>query len=192
MSKSVAKKGPTTQAPASVKKAEATQEKIVKGCEAIRTVWIALAGHLHDFFAMKMWKELGYETFNDWLATPEIDLGRTQVYTLIEAYQELVIERGVDAEELVGLDVTKIAVVLPAIRSGEVSLDDALADCKVLSRSDLREKYGQQLPDKSGEGAGAGGKRELVQCADCGKMREADGEESCDPIPGQEEIDLDG
>lgn len=183
--------GTVTKTPASVRTAEATQKKIVKGCEAIRTVWIALAGHLHDFFEMKMWTTLGYETFAEWLATPEIDLGRTQVYALIEAYRELVIDRGVEVETLSNLDVTKIAVVLPAIRSGEVELDVALSDCETLSRSDLREKYGQQLPEKSGEGAGAGGKRELVQCADCGKMREADAEEcSTDPIPGQEEIDL--
>ena len=155
------------------------QRKIVTGCEAIRTLWVALAGYLYEFNGEQMWSALGYETFNDWLATPEIDLGRSQVFSLIEAYRELIVERGVDPEELSKLDVSKIAVVLPAIRSGEVDLETALADCETLSRSDLREKYGKQLPEKTGEG-NAGGKRELVQCEQCGKMREPD-VETCPP-----------
>lgn len=190
MGKTPAKKGPVSRVPASVKKAQATEKKILSGCEAIRTVWIALAGQFYDFFEGKMWTDLGCETFNEWLGQPQIELGRTQVYGLIEAYREFVIERDVDPAELGGFDHSKLTVVLPAVRSGEVTLEEALSDCESLSRSDLRAKYQGELPEKTGEGAGAGGKQELVQCVDCGKMREADATE-CPPEvdPNQMEID---
>lgn len=181
------KRGPVTDAPAPAERAHEVQEQIKTGCAAIRTLWVALAGYLYEFFGKRMWKELGYETFTEWLATPEIDLGRTQVYALVEAYRELVVERGVDPEQLGLIDVTKIAVVLPAIRSGEVDLAEALADCESMSRSDLREKYGQQLPEKTGGGGESKGRRELVQCEQCGRMREPDAE-PCEPIEGQEEL----
>lgn len=165
------KQGPVTRVPAPVRRAQKTQEKIVAGCEAIRTVWVALGGYLYEFVGEKMWLELGYETLTDWLATPEIDLGRSQVYALVEAYRELVVEREVALEELGRLDVSKIAVVLPALRAGEVELDEALADCANLSRSDLREKYGKQIESKSSSKGEDG--PPLEQCEQCGCMRQA-------------------
>ena len=35
----------------------------------------------------------------------------------------------------------KLAVVIPAVRRGAVSADEAVSDAMVLSRSDLRAKY---------------------------------------------------
>jgi hypothetical protein len=166
---------PVKAQSAEVDRAQEVQENIKKGCSAIRGLWVALASYLYEFFEGKMWTTLGYETFNEWLATPEIDLGRTQVYALVEAYRELVIERGVDPETLGAIDVSKIAVVLPALRAGAASLEEALSDCETLSRSDLREKYGQQLPEKTG---GEGGSKaqagpSLEECEQCGRMVEA-------------------
>lgn len=169
---------PVTTQSGEVDRAHEVEKNIKKGCHAIRGLWVVLAGYLYEFFEGKMWKSLGHETFNEWLATPEIDLARSQVYALVEAYRELVVERGVVPEELSGLDVTKIAVVLPALRAGAVSLEEALSDCETLSRSDLREKYGQQLPEKTG---GEGGSKTppagppLEECETCGRMVEAEG-----------------
>lgn len=166
---------PVKAQSAEVDRAHEVEKNIKTGCNAIRGLWFTLASYLYEFFEKKMWVSLGYETFNEWLATPEIDLGRTQVYALVEAYRELVVEREVDPEQLGALDVTKIAVVLPALRAGAVSLEEALSDCETLSRSDLREKYGQQLPEKTG---GEGGSKTpagppLEECEQCGRMVEA-------------------
>jgi hypothetical protein len=43
--------------------------------------------------------------------------------------------------ELLALEPSKLDVVLPAIESSKVTLDEALGDVAALSRSDLREKY---------------------------------------------------
>lgn len=177
MGKSVAKKQTSTPEERAAKKAYQVEAKIKKGVGAIRQVWIALAGFLHEFYTEKMWEHLGHDKFEEWLGTPEIGLGRSQVYALIESYEELVVKREVDAERLADLEATKIAVVLPAIRKGEVELEDALADCESLSRSALREKYGKAVPTE---------RVPLVQCEDCGCMKRPKSQaEEEEQIPGQ-------
>lgn len=128
----------TTSAPA--ERAFELEREIVTGCHAIRTAWIGLAQRLHDFHAEKLWTSLGHETFNDWLGEPELGLSRSHALGLIAVHRELVVERGVDPERLIDLDVTKAREVLPAIRRG-ADVDEALSDCAALSRSDLRTKY---------------------------------------------------
>jgi hypothetical protein len=172
-----AKRTTSTPEERAAKKAYAVEAKIKKGVGAIRQVWIALAGFLHEFYSAKMWEHLGHDKFEEWLGTPEIGLGRSQVYALIEAYEELVVKREVEPEVLAELEATKLAVVLPAIRKGEVELEDALADCESLSRSALREKYGKAVPVE---------RVPLVECEDCGCMkRPKTAAEQSEPIPGQ-------
>lgn len=142
------------------------------GCSAIRAAWVALAAFLYQFQDEEMWGDLGYSSFEEWLASPDVSLGRSHVYVLIEAHRELVVEREVDPDELRALDVSKIGQVLPAIRRGTIEVEEALNDVKVLSRSDLRERYRKK---------GAPGKRRssttLEKCDLCGKQRIADDDE---------------
>jgi hypothetical protein len=167
-------------------KAFAVEEKIKKGTGAIKQVWIALAGHLHEFYTGQMWTALGHEKFESWLGDPAIGLKRSQTYQLIEVYEELVVKRGVSQEQLAELEMSKLAVVLPALRKGDVELEDVLADCEELSRSALREKYGQSVPAE---------RIPLTECEDCGKMCRAKSKaEEGEMIPGQtslEEVDDD-
>jgi hypothetical protein len=182
--KSVAKRKTSTPEERAAKKAYATEEKIKKGVGAIRQVWIALAGFLHEFYGAKMWEHLGHDKFEEWLGTPEIGLGRSQVYALIESYEELVVKREVEPEVLAELEATKLAVVLPALRKGEVDLADALADCESLSRSALREKYGKKVPAK---------RVPLTECEECGCMKRPKSDAEAEAVdPNQialEEVD---
>lgn len=176
MGKPAKKKAPTPEERAA-KKAFAVEAKIKKGTGAIKQVWIALAGHLHEFYTGRMWEPLGHEKFESWLGAPEIGLQRSQTYQLIEIYEELVVKREVSQDELAELDMSKLAVVLAALRKGEVELEEALADCEALSRSALREKYGQAVSTK---------RVPLTECEDCGKMCRAKSEaEEEAPDPNQ-------
>lgn len=162
------------------------ETKIKKGTGAIKQVWIALAGHLHEFYTGQMWVPLGHDKFESWLGDPAIGLKRSQTYQLIEVYEELVVKRGVSQEQLAELEMSKLAVVLPALRKGDVELEEVLSDCEELSRSALREKYGQSVPAE---------RIPLTECEDCGKMCRAKSKaEEGEMIPGQtslEEMDED-
>jgi hypothetical protein len=127
--------------PLTSDEAFALQSQVVEQVAGQRSSWVALAGRLADFHAGKGWSALAMDSFNEWLGQPEISLARAEAYAMISAWRELVVEREVDVEHLARLDVSKIAVVLPAIKDGRVDLDQALSDCEVLSRSDLRAQY---------------------------------------------------
>lgn len=106
----------------------------------VRT-WVPLARVLYDFHTSKAWEALGCESFNEWLGQPEVSLGRSDAYAMIAAWRELVERRGIPQNRLETLDVSKVAVVLPAVKAGRVDVEQALADVAVLSRSDLRCEY---------------------------------------------------
>lgn len=103
--------------------------------------WVLLAGELHEFRNINGWTLLGYETQEAYLADAELGIRRTQIYRLMQAYQELVIDRGVTPEQLARIDSSKVWEVLPAIRRGRVDTERALADAQVLGQTDLRERY---------------------------------------------------
>lgn len=121
--------------------ARALEQRIERKASAIRESWYSLAADLYEFHEGSMWTPLGYDTFEEWLAGPEIDLGRRHVYRLLQVYRDLVIDRHVPPEALTA-EVTKIDAVIPAIKKGRVGVEDALTDAETLSRSDLKEKYG--------------------------------------------------
>lgn len=171
----MAGKKTTTPEERAAKKAFEVEQKIKKGTGAIKQVWVALAGYLHEFYTERMWMALGHDKFETWLGDPAIGLKRSQTYQLIEVYEELVIKRNVSEGKLAELEMSKLAVVLPALRKGEIELDEALSDCEALSRSELREKYGKAVPTK---------RVPLTECEDCGKMcrpKSAAEEEAEDP-----------
>lgn len=122
-------------------RAHQLEQQVVVGCRTIRAAWLHLAAYLHEINAERLYQLLGYETFNEWLGVPEISLSRSHAYALIGAYVEFVVERGIDPAQIGAIEATKLAETLPALRRGEVEVEDAIADADSLSRSDLREKY---------------------------------------------------
>lgn len=86
----------------------------------------------------ELYKALGCETFNEYLGSPEISIERSQAYKLIsicEQAQRLEIA----PERLRLIDKDKLAHVLP--KATPETVEDVLADCESLSRSDLKEQY---------------------------------------------------
>jgi hypothetical protein len=107
----------------------------------MKGLWVELAEGLYHFRTGEMWKDIGYPTFESWLADPEVELERRWVYKLTDAYKYLVIEWGVDRERVQRLHISKVNEVLPAIRRGQVQLEAALADVESLNRADLEIQY---------------------------------------------------
>ena len=115
----------------------------------IRTNWVHLAGQLYLFHQAKAWQALGYDTMDEWLAGPDIDLSRRRVFSLVDTWRTMVVEGGVSPDLLEGVGPSKLQDTLPAVRRGTITAEQALADADVLSRSDLRTKY-EQAPALDG------------------------------------------
>lgn len=107
----------------------------------LRASWVALAERLYTFATQEMWRDLGHDTLESWLADPELDIGRRNFFYLKGMWHDLVIRAGAKPELLARTESGRWQEVLPAIRRGQVSVESALADCESLSRSDLRERY---------------------------------------------------
>lgn len=130
---------------------------------AERGSWLPLAESLYTFHTAQAWRDLGWEKFTEWIATPELSLGRRHAYRLI-AIWAWAQDKHIALAELHECDVTKLALVLPHVLLDEVSAEDAIADVKSLSRSDLSAKYvGSELP------AATPAEPETEICADCGR-----------------------
>lgn len=117
------------------------ETRIKDSIHAMRVGWVTLARDLYEFYIGQMWTALGHDTMEEWMASPDIDLSRRWVYDLIAMYREYVINRQVDAAQLGEIEPTKLQMLLPAVRRQQIPLKAALADAKVLSRNDLRERY---------------------------------------------------
>lgn len=124
-----------------VETAYAMEEKIVVAIRDLRASWVELARLLYEFHAAQGWTQLGYEQVGQWLASPDIELGRRTFFNLVEMWRELVIERGVNPTVLGKADMTKVRDVMPAIRRGITTAEEALGDAEALTRTDLRDKY---------------------------------------------------
>jgi hypothetical protein len=121
--------------------AHALNERIRGAADAIRQLWINLAADLWEFQQGEMWRALGHGSFEAWLASPEISLERREVYRMISVHRELVLGRGVEPEQLGAIASSRVHEVLPAIRRGAVTVEQALADADVLTVRDLRQRY---------------------------------------------------
>jgi hypothetical protein len=128
------------------------EQRIRAEVKEIRARWITLAQMLFTFNEQSSWQLLGYESFDEWLAQPHIDIPRSSAYKLMAMYREYVVKLGAAPEELAAFDQSKLAVVLPAIRRGKIGLKTALVEAEQLSWRDLNERYGSQRRDSNGAG----------------------------------------
>lgn len=161
--------------PASEAAYEADQ-RIRQTVRQMRGLWVELAERLYRFHQAEMWRDLGHDTFESWLADPELEgeLTRRWVFELIGMYRELVVERSVPIAELGQLHVSKVREVLPAIRRGWVDVETAFSDAETLTRHDMEIKYrglASSTPGQPSTGPTVETDSEPVwrQCGECGR-----------------------
>jgi hypothetical protein len=134
---------PDTTTPAEGQAAFEVEQRIKGHVHQMRGLWIRLAEDLYLFANGEMWRDLGHQSFDEWLAGPDIDLARRTVYGLIEVWKELVVNRGVRPHQIADVPVSKLRDSLAAVRRGFVDAEDAISDARTLGRDDLRERYRQ-------------------------------------------------
>lgn len=114
--------------------AHALREYVRVALARERETWVPLAAALHAVHEHEAWRELGSDNFHTWLA--EEDVPRNRGYLLVSIWDSF------SERDLRGLDAAKFTWVVGPVRRGELDPEQALADLRTLSRSDLREKYG--------------------------------------------------
>ncbi len=148
-------------------------EQRIKGLiRVMNAAWTELAESLYQFSQQELWRDLGYNTFGEWCASPEIGLSRRQVYYYLEVWRELIVERGVSPDDLKRAGSAKWTEVLPAVRRGEVTVEEAISDAESLPREDLRQKY-HDIGSGREQGLEATREPAWVKCPTCGSSYRA-------------------
>lgn len=154
-----------------------TEQMIIASVRRVRAEWAVLAHGLYRFVNEELWRDRDCNSFEEWLAGPEIGLGRRWVYQLVDTWRELHIKAQLPASDIAQLEPSKVQEILPAVRRGQVSLEQALADTQTLSQSDLRARYRDpqgRAPDVSTSYDPAR-EPEFATCAVCGSRYELRG-----------------
>jgi hypothetical protein len=100
-----------------------------------------LAQRLHDFDEEAGWLALGYDTLGAWLADREVDLTESTYRRLLRVYRETAVLRGLPLPTLEALDLSKVDIVLPAVKEGRARLGPALEDAATKTARQLRKEY---------------------------------------------------
>lgn len=105
----------------------------------------------------RLWKDLDYESFESYIAQPELGFDRTSVYRFIGIHEKFVDELKVPPVELQRYDYSKLDVIKPHVT--EKNKDKLLELVESNSRSDLRESLIEMKLIKS---------KEYQRCTICG------------------------
>lgn len=112
--------------------------------------------------------EGGYDTFESYLASPELQFDRRKAYYLIQIYKTFCEEFGINPDELSKIYWTTLRQILPVVNKENCS--EWLEKAKTLSRSDL---YLEVRQLRSGidprECKHDWEEKTLWQCKDCGE-----------------------
>ena len=169
--------------------AHALDEEIVSCVKRFAETGWQLAEALYTFHEMGGWALLDCDKLEEWLAKPELGMSRTQFFRLVRSYRVLVVENKVTAEQLVKLDPSKVAEVVPAIERG-AEISTVLADVEALGARDLRAKYAKGKPPEDGPESSRSGSAHgqesdegnhsapapsrVVECPQCGHVWQLD------------------
>jgi hypothetical protein len=143
------------------------ENELVRAATATRTAFVYMAKRLVEIQEERLWA-LEYDSWNQFLASPDIDIAPPTAKAMCGVYRTLVIERKVPEKELEGVDLRKLQTALPAIKTGEVRWQEGIADAKALSRKDMERNYkrGRDAPLDAEE------EPEMVPCPTCGSWVE--------------------
>lgn len=95
---------------------------------------------------------LGYETFEDFLGSPDIAMSRSMVFDLIRAVEVFIDKLARPIEELAAIGISKLTTVAKDDKEGQPlvlqDVEEWMGKAKELSRSDLQEEAEPFLPER--------------------------------------------
>ncbi len=104
--------------------------------DSIERSFLALGKELCEFDEMQHWETLGYNSFNAYVADPDVDIGASTAHRLKRVYRKFVLEMGLSHGRLLEAGNKKLEMI--AAHVNEKNLEELLNKASALSRKDLR------------------------------------------------------
>lgn len=125
--------------------------QVIEARQRVERSFLELARLVREVRDQRLYRVLGYDTFEAWLVAPEINLSRTVGYRLIAALEA--VERHQIPEPLaVEIGVSRLELIAPALESVPASEREiVLHDAKELSYRDLRARVRERRGEDTSE-----------------------------------------
>jgi len=154
-----------------VQKAFNLHQEIIKLGNSVGQAFILIGQRLKEIKKGNLFKHLGdggYDTFESYLASPELQISRRQAYYFISIYSTYCEKYGVKIEEMEGAKWTGLAESLPVVN--EKNYEEWLEKSKSLSISDIRIEVRKELSGiDPGDCKHDWKQRVYYQCKICGE-----------------------
>jgi len=122
--------------------------EVVRYITSINETFLDLGRVLRTIHDERLYVQLGYDTFESYIASPEVSLSRTLVYRLLRAVK--IVESGLVPEETAqAIGVSKLDAIAPYIEKAPPdTVTEVLVEAQSLSYRDLNERLRERFRDE--------------------------------------------
>ena len=147
-------------------KAFELHQKILNLGKQMNIGFFELAGIFKTIRDEKIYKDLGYGSFKEYLALPEMPYELPTVYSYIRI-REVILELEIDPGVLEEITYVKFRALIPYITKD--NKEELLAQAKTLSSSDFKKLFADKKKNEGFEDERPIPK--VFRCKDCGKVK---------------------
>ena len=129
------------------------QQDIVTHKNTIETSFVSISLDLWEIYSQQLWAELDFRNFEEFLASPEVDLSKSVGYGL-QKIGELIVTGVVSKDKAIEVGPSRMRTLLPVIKDQEqIVVDEWLDKASELTNLDLQDEVaGHEIARYSGSG----------------------------------------
>ena len=98
-----------------IKKAYDNEEMVKKSKTLMVQISFTLAQYLSEILVERQYKILGFDTFDKWCESPQIDIDRSSAYRYVKLYKAYIESGAFTVKEVEDKGISKLEVILPMI-----------------------------------------------------------------------------
>ena len=139
---------------------EHIEHEVTRRKGVISAEFIGLGALLCEVRRDKLFLERGLNTFEDWLDSPEVDIGHSLAYDLVRLTN--LIASGLPAQGIIEIGVSKARLLLPMLEEPTIDTEEWIAKAQTLSWRDLSREVRGDDNYEDARYSGRGWLRDLV------------------------------
>lgn len=116
-------------------------EQVVVARNSLAVNMVELGRLLYEVREKKTYEALDYQTFNSYLAMPELGFSQRQAYYLISIYEKMALRFGISSATIAQIGEARAIIIKDHI--SEENKEEIIDEAITLSRADLIAKYGK-------------------------------------------------
>lgn len=142
-------------------------QKVIEAKQDIERSFIKLGGLLKEIRDQRIYESLGYDTFESYIAQPELAFDRSTVYAIIGVYEDFVLSVQSDIDKLAKIGYAKLNRVRQF--KNQDNFEEWIKKAEVLSLSDLSAEIREAKGITEGGSKIPEPKTVNVTCPYCGR-----------------------